>query len=128
MISRSRGAWETTDVEFLRGAAQGVVELRDEVPANLVLTDVTAGVGLLLRGRLIGLALLEINITVCSHDCWYGVYAGSVMEKRKPLKKGTWGGRTRYAAGAPIRTRIKGEYGREVADSANPGKRRRSVG
>lgn len=54
-----------TDVELVGVAAQGVVKLLNEIPANLVLPDVAC----LLGGRLVALALLEINITVCRHGC-----------------------------------------------------------
>jgi hypothetical protein len=53
-------------MKLLGAAAQGVVELLDEVPANLILAYGATIGGLC---GLLGLALLEINITVRRHGC-----------------------------------------------------------
>ena len=57
-------------MELVGVAAQIVVELLNEVPANLILAWAVGGGRRLLRGVVRHLAtLLEINITVCRHDC-----------------------------------------------------------
>jgi hypothetical protein len=85
----------TTDVKFLGRATQSVVELLDEIPANLVLADIAAGAGLLSGSRLLRLALLEINITVCSHGCCCDVV---VCYEKRLRNRGT----IRDAAVAPL--------------------------